>query len=177
VAVIRGCILQVEDAMHCHTSISKTLGLACLGILMLGGSWFCTTLPELKAQLAGWAGLVLFGLCSVAIPLKLLRSGPAVIVDESGIHDLRSSFGTIPWTDIASLWIGSVRSQRFLCIEVFDPNVYLSHLPVHKRLLAHANKSLGFPPITISFSTLSPGLDEVWSYIRTNHPEAIAAVA
>jgi hypothetical protein len=142
---------------------------------MLGASWFCTTIPRLKAQIAGWVGLVFFGLCFVAILAQLFRRGPSVILDESGIHDLRSSFGTIPWADVASLRIGSMRSQRFLCVEVLDADTYLSRVPLHKRLLAQANSSLGFPPVTISFSGLSPGLDEVWSYVQTNHPEKIAA--
>lgn len=142
---------------------------------MLGASWFCTTIPKLKAQIAGWAGLVFFGLCFIAILAQLFRSGPSVILDEMGIHDLRSSFGTIPWADVVSLRIGSVKSQRFLCVEVLDPSTYLSRLPSHKRLLAQANPSLGFPPITIGFSGLSPGLDDVWSYVQTNHPEKIAA--
>jgi hypothetical protein len=142
---------------------------------MLGASWFCTTIPKLKAQIAGWTGLVLFGLCFIAIMAQLFRSGPSIILDDSGIHDRRSSFGTIPWTDIVSLQIGSVRSQRFLCVEVVDPNTYLSRLPRHKRLLAQANLSLGFPAITIGFSGLSPGIDEVWSYVQANHPDKIAA--
>jgi hypothetical protein len=142
---------------------------------MLGASWFCTTIPNLKAQIAGWVGLVFFGLCFIAILAQLFRSGPSVILDELGIHDLRSSFGTIQWADIVSLRIGSVRSQRFLCVEVRDASTYLSRLPIHKRLLAQANPSMGFPPITIGFAGLSPGLDEIWSHVQQNHPEKIAA--
>src|SRR5258708_3153494 len=109
--------------MRCHTSIAKTLGLVCLGILMLLVSWFCTTIPKPKAQIAGWVGLIFFGLCFIAILAQLFRSGPSVILDELGIHDLRSSFGAIRWADITSLRIGSVRSQRFLCVEVQDQNL------------------------------------------------------
>lgn len=161
--------------MRCHTSVAKTLGLVCVGILMLAVCWFCTTIPKPKEQIVGWVGLVFFGLCFIAILAQLFRSGPSVILDEAGIHDLRSSFGTIAWTDIVSLRIGSLRSQRFLCVEVRDSSIYLSRLPSHKRLLAQANPSLGFPPITISFTGLSPGLDEVWSYVQTNHVQKIAA--
>jgi hypothetical protein len=170
--------------MRCHTSIAKTLGWVCGAILMLGASWFCTTIPTLKAQIAGWLGLVFFGLGFIATLAQLFRRGPSVILDELGIHDLRSSFGIIPWADVVSLRVGSVRSQRFLCVDVQDPSTYLSRLPSRKRLLkrllAMANASLGFPPITIppisiGFTGLSPDLDEVWSYVQTNHPEKIAA--
>jgi hypothetical protein len=159
--------------MRCKTSIVKTLGLAGLTVPLVAASWFCITIPSLKAQVAGWVGLVLFGLAFVAFLIPLFRGRPAVILDEAGIHDL-GSFGTIPWTDIVSLRIGWVFNQRFLCVEVRDPGTYVSRLSAPKRLSAQANPSLGFPPITISFSGLSPGLGKVWSYIQTNHPEKVA---
>jgi len=161
--------------MRCHTSIAKTLGLVGVGILMLAASWFCTTLPQAEARIAGWIGLAFFGLCFIAIVAQLFRGGASVILDDAGIHDLRSSFGTIPWADILSLRIGSVESQRFLCVYVRDPGIYLARLPSHKRLIAQANPALGFPPVTIGFAGLSPGLDEVWNYVQTNYPEKIAA--
>ena len=157
--------------MQCCTSISKMSGLMCTVVLMLGLSWFCTTIPGLKAQIAGWFGLVFFGFGFLLIAAQLFRTDPLVVLDESGIHDVRSSCGEIPWSDVESLWIGEVKSQRFLCVEVWESETYLSRMPSHKRLLAEANHSLGFPPVTISWSGLSPGLDEVWSYVQTNHPE------
>lgn len=159
--------------MRCKTSILKTLGLVATAVLLLFACWYCTTLPIPTAQVAGWVGLVFFGLCFVAILIQLFRGRPSVILDEAGIHELRS-FGTIPWTDIISLRIDWVVTQRFLCVEVRDPQTYVSRLTARNRLIAEANPSLGFPPITISFSGLSPGLSEVWSYIQTNHPEKIA---
>ncbi len=160
--------------MRCYTSIPKTFGLVCIGILMLGVSWFCTTVPNQIAQIVGWLGLVFFGLCFIAILAQLFRTRECVVLDDVGIHDLRA-FGVIAWDDIVSLTIGSVRSQRFLCIEVREPSIYLSRLSTHKRLLAQANPSLGFPPITISFSGLSPGLEEVLRYVQMNHPEKYVA--
>lgn len=141
---------------------------------MLGGSWFCTTLPQLKAQIAGWAGVVFCGLCLIGLLTQLFRNGPSVIFDEEGIHIVHS-FGMIPWADIVSLRIGKLRSQRFLCVAVNEASIYLSRLPTHKRLVAKANPSLGFPPITVSFSALSPGLDEGWRHLQTTHQEKIAA--
>ena len=161
--------------MKCYTSIPKTIGLLVLGILMLGGCYFCTTLPGLKPQIVGWIGLVFFGLCFLAIGRQLFRSEASVVLDDVGIHDLRSSFGLIPWADITSLRIAAVRSTRFLCVEVHDASIYLSRLPAHKRLLAQANPSLGFPPITISFSGLSPGLNEVWTYVQKTCPATTVA--
>lgn len=121
---------------------------------MLAGCWFCTTIPTLKAQIIGWAGLILFGLGLIAMLVQVCRSGPSVILDDGGIHDLRSSFGAIPWSDIVSLRIGSIKDQRFLCVEVIDPSVYLSRLPSYKRVISESNRLFGFPPITIGFNGL-----------------------
>lgn len=156
--------------MQCHTSISKTVGLLAATVLMLGASWFCTTVPQLKAQVAGWLGL---SFCSLGVFVflgNLFRRGPVVTIDDDGIHDGRA-FGTIPWDEIVHLRIGEVQSQYFLCVEVRDPSSYLARLPLHKRLLAQGNPAMGFPPITIGFSGLSPGLDEVWVYLRSQHRE------
>lgn len=159
--------------MYCVTSIPKTLGIVCLAIIMLGACWACTTIPTAIAQIVGWVGLVFSGLCFIAMLLQLFRRGPAVILDEEGIHDLRS-VQTVPWDDILSLSIGWVESSRFLCVEVRDPSIYLAHLPSHKRLLAKGSAVMGFTPITMSFQGLTPGIDQVWSYIQTHHPEKIA---
>lgn len=161
--------------MRCHTSIAKTLGLLILGMLMVALSWFCTTIPRLFAQIFGWFGVVFFGLCLIAIATQLVRRVPTVIIDDSGITDRREAFGLVPWTDIVSLRIRAVHNQRFLCVEVVDAAPYLARLPAYKRAFARANASLGFPPVTIGFSGLKPGLDEVWSYLKTNHEHKIAA--
>jgi hypothetical protein len=151
----------------------KVLGLFILAILMVGLSYFCTTLPNLKAQVAGWAGILFFGLGFIAFPVLLFRSGPQVIIDEKGIEDRRSRMGMIPWEDVREVWVGSVHSTRFLCVEVTENGKYLSKLPKHQRMLAEANVALGFPPITICFSGLSPSLDEVLEYIQANHDTKI----
>lgn len=161
--------------MKCYTSIPKTIGLLILCVLMISMCYFCTTLPELKPQIAGWVGVAFFGLGFLAIGAQLFRSKASVIIDDNGLHDLRSSFGLIPWADITSLRIASVKSTRFLCVEVRDESIYLSRLPAHKRFIAQANASLGFPPVTISFSGLSPGLDEVWTYLQRTYPQITVA--
>ena len=155
--------------MSCYTSIAKTIGLVFGCILMLVVSWFCLAIvPGIKAQIAGWLGLVFFGLCFIAGLLQLTRTDAQVIFDETGIH-LPRTFGAIAWHDIVSLEIRSIRSTRILCIEVKDPSNYLARLSTRQRLMAQANQAIGFSPITISFNGLSPGLDAVWHYLQSTH--------
>ena len=152
--------------MECHNSKVKLFGYLVLTCLMVGGSYFCTTLPGLKAQVAGWFGIAFFGLGFIAIPIQFFRGGPQVLIDENGIHDRRLKIGAIRWEDIRSLSIGSINSAKSLCIEVVEPEKYLGQMPAWKRKLARANRALGFPPLTISFGGLSPGVDEVWGYLQ-----------
>lgn len=152
--------------MECYRSKHKLLGFLILTIIMVGGSTFCTTLPDSALRLIGWIGVVFFGLGFVVIPAMYLRKGPQVIINETGIEDFRLGVGMIRWDDIGSFSIDSVYSSRLLCIEVKNPQAYLSRMPIWKRALTKVNRSMGYSRFTISFSGLTPGLDDVWAFLK-----------
>jgi len=133
---------------------------------MVGGSYFCTTLPDIIARVVGWIGMEFFGLGFVVFPVLFFRTDAQVIINDEGIEDRRLRIGVIRWEDIHSLSIGSVNSVRFLCVELNDPEEYLSRLPRWKRWLAAADGAMGFPPLNIGFSGLSPGIEEVWAHLQ-----------
>jgi hypothetical protein len=144
----------------------KLLGLLGLACIMVGVSYFCTTQPDPAARAFGWIGVAFFGLAFIAFPIMFFRTGPQVLINAHGIEDRRLKLGVIPWQDIRGLSIGSVNSAKFLCIDLVDPEKYLSMMPRWKRHLASANQALGFSALSISFSSLSPGLKEVWAYLQ-----------
>jgi hypothetical protein len=152
--------------MECYISKVKLLGLLGLTCVMVSLSYFCATLPGLIPRVVGWIGVGFFGLGFIAFPVMFFRTAPQVIINDQGIEDRRQKIGVIRWDDIRSLSIGSVKSARFLCLEVADPEKYLCRLPRWKRSLVAANEALGFPALTIGFSGLSPGLKEVWAYLQ-----------
>jgi hypothetical protein len=152
--------------MECYTSKLKLLGLLGLTCGMVSLSYFLTTIPGLLPKAVGWIGVGFFGLGLIAFPVRFFRAGPQVVINDEGIEDRRWKTGAIRWEDIRSLSIGSVESAKFLCIEVADPDKYLRRLPRWKRSLAAANEPMGFPPLTIGFSGLSPGLKEVWAHLQ-----------
>ncbi len=151
--------------MECYTSRVKIIGLLGLTCLMAATCYFCTTLADPFARVIGWAGVGFFGLGFIALPVMFFRTGPQVIINEDGIEDRRLKAGVIRWDDIAELFIASIGGSAFLCIVVADPEHYLSRLPAWKRAFAVANEPLGFPPLTITFAGLSPGLTEVCEYL------------
>ncbi len=151
----------------------KTLGVAALAIVMVAASYFCTTLPGLKPQIFGWLGVFFFGLSLLLIPVRLIRGGVVVLIDDVGIEDRRTGIGTVPWEDIRALRIVKIKSTRLLCVDVTDPEKYMSILSPYKRLLAKSNIALGFSPVTIGFVGLTPSQREVWEYLRNKRPDLI----
>lgn len=145
----------------------KLLGLLGLTSALVGMFYFLATQPDLFSQVVGWIGIGFFGLGLVALPVMFFRSGPQVVINDEGIEDRRMKIGVIRWEDIRLLSLGSVKSAKFLCVDLSDPETYLSRLPRLGRWLAAANEALGFPALAIGFSGLTPGLKEVWAHLRS----------
>lgn len=152
--------------MECRTSKLKVLGLLGLTCVMVAVSWFCTTVPLPEPRVAGWIGVVFFGLGFIVLPPMLFQTSPRVVINDEGIEDRRSKMGLIRWEDIRSVSMDSVHSAGFLRIEVSDPEKYLCRLPRWSRPLAGFTRAMGLPPLTVGFSGLSPGLKEVWAYLQ-----------
>jgi len=152
--------------MEFRISRSKMLGymIGCVGFVLLG-LWLIG-LGALEASIAGWLSIVFFGFGIVVLTRQLFNSstGAAVVINELGIHDRRSKIGFIPWNDVSSVWVGEVRSQRFLCIETYSD----SHRP--SSFTKTSNAILGFPAITVGFQGLNPGLNAALDYLRTIQP-------
>jgi hypothetical protein len=161
--------------MECYPSKVKLLGLLGLTCALVGMSSFLTTMPDLLSRVVGWIGVAFFGLGFIAFPAMFFRTGPQVVINDKGIEDRRMKIGVIPWEDIRSLSIRSVESTKFLCVELFEPERYLSRLPRWTRPVRVASKALGLPALTIGFSGLSPGLKEVWAYLRGRESEPYAS--
>ena len=161
--------------MQCYVSKRRSIGLLLLCAALVATSYFCTTIPKLEAQIAGWAGSVFFGMGVPVLCIQLFRTGPQISIDSSGITHHRWKMGIIRWNEIDRVWVGSVRSARFLCVKLKDPTVFTERLPVHARKMATLNAGLGFGDLTLGFQGFSPGLKEVWNYLETAHPDKIGA--
>ena len=133
---------------------------------------FCTTLPDLEPRILGWIGVCFFSIGFIVLPRQLFRPGPLVVIDDHGIEDRRTTLGLIDWADVVSLTVGHIRTQKFLCVEVADPQKYLNRFSAAGRIAAKANRGLGFPEITIAFSGLTHSTDQVTAFIRENLPNA-----
>lgn len=153
--------------MECYPSKVKLLGLFALTGALVAMFCFLATQPDRLSQVVGWIGIVFFGLGFIAFPVMFFRRSPQVVINDEGIEDRRMKIGVIRWEDIRLLFIGSVKSAKFLCVDLVDPRKYVSRLPRLGRWLTVANEAMGFPALVIGFSGLTPGLKEVWAHLRS----------
>jgi hypothetical protein len=157
--------------MTFERSITKTAGLLALSILMTGVAYYCTTVPLPNAQFYGWIGMAFFGFGSIVIAASLFRAGTCVVFDDAGIHDLRTSWGLVAWSEIETIWVGSVQSQRFLCIELHDAAARVAKSSAWQQRICRANNAMGYPAFTLAFVGLTPGFDDALGYLCARHPE------
>ena len=155
--------------LEIHASKTRTLGLLALACFMVGLSVFCAQQPRTDAVVFGWLGVCFFSLGILAMLRQLMQRGALFIIDKNGIEDRRSRLGLIEWADIKRFSITSMKSQKFLGIEVRAPGKYLDRLPKIGRAAAKANRALGFPEITLSFGGLTHTVDDVWTFLHEHH--------
>ena len=133
--------------MECRSSIPRTLGSFALGVLMIAVSYYAATTATGFIEAVGWIGVVCFGLCT----LLILSRGHRVCV-----------YHTSP-----------------------APAIYLSVAPKRERgprgcindgaSLSRMSEKIGFSPLSMNFSGLTPGLDEAYARLRDRLPERAVA--
>jgi hypothetical protein len=119
----------------------------------------------------GVAGILFFGACAAYGLIKFFDSVPGLIVDSKGIFDNSSgiSAGLIPWSDITGFKIGSIQGQRFLSIEVRNPDKYIQRASGLKRLLVSLNARYFGGPIHISSNSLKIPFDNLLRIVGEAH--------
>jgi len=144
----------------------KLAALFVLSVIMIAGACFCTTLPGAARQVAGWFGVFFFGLAPPIIVVRLCQRHPVVIIGPDGVLDSRLTCGPIHWSDVTAVERRTVSGNSILCIRVRDEETYIARMSRWKALLARFNRVFGFPPLSIGFTGLTPGMDAVWEAIE-----------
>jgi hypothetical protein len=136
-------------------------------------SYYAATTATGFTEAVGWIGVVFFGLGTVPILSWLFRSGPTVVIDDTGVFDRRWGVGRIAWEDIASVSITQVRRQRFISLWLRNQNEYLGRISTMGASLSRMSEKIGFSPFSMNFSGLTPGLDEAYARLRERLPERV----
>ena len=161
--------------LECCRDMASLVLFVVLALAMIGLGFFCFRLPGTSQQLVGALGISFFGFGLVSLIRQSLMEGPVVTIDGDSIFDRRSFQQPLKWTEVDSVWVSSIQFTKFLCVLPKDPDQYVQSLSTYRRVLATLNDTFGYPPVTLTFGWLSPGVKEVFEYIRHVQPSKVAA--
>lgn len=120
-----------------------------------------------------WAGAAIgfFGLCALIAAVKLCDRRPGLVLDEAGLIDNSSgiSAGRILWSDVKGFDVKAVKKQRFLTIEVHDPNKYVERASFWMRPWVRLNAKYFGSPVQISSNALKIDFDTLVQAITDAH--------
>jgi hypothetical protein len=157
----------MTDRLEFRHSPKKQLVLAVVGSALIAASFFMATHEEDPVyRAAGWIGVGLFVLTTAVAIKRMIAGGTPFVFDRAGISFPTGTFGLLPWSEIKSYSIVTLRGNRFLALTFHDPDRILSRVSAAKRKWALANKGLGFGHWSLSFIGLTPGIDEAVAFIN-----------
>jgi len=157
----------MSDRLEFRYSPRGQLSLIVVGCVLVAASWFvAVTNADVVYRTTGWLGVGFFALCLFIAAKRLLVGGVPFVFDLGGIAFPGGSFGLLPWTEIKSYTVVTVRGNYFLAFTFHDPARVLSRVSAAKRTWALTNQRLGWGHWALTFSGLTPGMDEAIAFIR-----------
>jgi hypothetical protein len=113
---------------------------------------------EVQIGFGGFATFF-FGWCTLIIVRRLFESGPMLRIDEQGIWWRPLSDAVIPWAAVREAWISRVRTQKFISIDLIDPQRF--KWKGRFRFLQPLNVRMGFGDVTLSAQGLDCDFDKL----------------
>jgi hypothetical protein len=110
---------------------------------------------DFRAVFVGWTSIVFFGACAVMFVIQLLDGRPRIIIDDHGVFDRSLEVGVIPWEEILGADVREIANNRFISLDLRDPNVFLARLSPVRRRLVEANTGLGFQPLNLNVGAVA----------------------
>jgi hypothetical protein len=134
-----------------------------IGFVVLG--LFILTYGKASDAWIGWMSIVFFGACIPLFAWQLVDSRPRLVLDDQGILDRTLGVGVIPWSEITGAYLRSIQGNNFICLEVRNPEHWLEHLSPIKRLMASANRALGFTALNLNLSGVAADPSQILELI------------
>lgn len=130
--------------------------------------WFMAHDPEadVVTRSIAWFGIVFFGL---GIPVglrKLLSRGPQLILCDAGIDDRTNRLGLIPWGEIVGAELRDIHGQKFVMLEMSDPQAWEAKVPDWSRWTFKVSRMLKIHGIPVHVSGLTMGSTDVVAEIQ-----------
>ncbi|MBD9370683.1 STM3941 family protein [Xanthomonas sp. XNM01] len=106
------------------------------------------------ASLVGWANVLFFGASALVFAWQVVDPQPRLVFSDQGVLDRTLGVGLIPWAEIDGAYLASMNGNRFLCLELRDPERWVGKLGRVQRALVAGNVALGFTPISLNLSCI-----------------------
>ena len=121
-------------------------------------------------KIAGYLGLVFFGVCGVYIFVKLFDDRPGLVVDMNGILDNSSAASgqLIKWERIIGIRKLKVMSTKFILIDIENPEQFIEEAKGITRRLMWSNYKMTGTPTSIASTALTCNFDELYDLIDGN---------
>ena len=159
-----------------NKSIVKLSKIALLTLVILAGAFVWVGINMLESEMifykvVGLFSIMFFGYAALSSLLKIFDTSPGLIIDEHGIYDNSSGnkAGMIPWNDISGISSSSAGMQKYITINVFQPERYIRKMNFPKNIFATLNNVFFESPIHISSSTLQISFDELTQLINESY--------
>lgn len=157
--------MQEQEEIKIYPKVTKML-VGSLAFVLVGSGlvYGGLTLSNIFIVLVGIICALFFGMGLVFSIVKLVQSEPALLIHREGIVD-RSSYASaraVAWSEIKNIHIYQIKNEKFIGIDVYDPELLMSRHPACKRKLMSMNKGMTGSAIHISASSISCNLYELF---------------
>ncbi|GGG46962.1 hypothetical protein GCM10010976_17990 [Bizionia arctica] len=123
-------------------------------------------------QILGIVGVAFFGICSIFAFKKLFDKKAGLIINKQGITDNSggTSIGLVKWNDIIGIRMEQVHSQKFMMLEVSNPEYYID-LKKNRigKMAMRANYDKFGSPISISANSLKINFAKLQALIEEQY--------
>lgn len=121
-----------------------------------------------KTLIAGWAGILFFGLCALIFVRRLINDQPALRITPSGIQAAQWSDDTIPWSQITDVTTWTHRTQTMIVLHLRNPEMFPGRGLA--GMLAKANRGLTGGDVAITLTGTNRSLDDALAAIAQYLP-------
>ncbi|KOP67518.1 hypothetical protein AMS62_21445 [Bacillus sp. FJAT-18019] len=168
---------QKQEEIKVHSKVAKLLfGSLAFVLLGIGLIYAGAESSNYFVLIIGFISMALFSLGLVFSVSKLIKSEPALLINQEGIVD-KSSYagaGAVSWNEIKNISFYQAKKEKIITIELYDPERLISRQPLWKQKLMRLNKGMAGATIHLSSLNLSCNLYELFPllYRRWNNSKS-----
>lgn len=99
-------------------------------------------------------GFIMFGFGTIIFGFRFLDRRVKVEISEMGVHDYRTRYGNIPWSEISDYRLWSVKGNDYITLTLRSPQLWIKRANAFTRVIASCIGKNKFK-ITISLQNMA----------------------